>query len=366
MCGIAGYIGTNGPADPEILKRMLSAIGHRGPDHFSGFVDNRIALGVARLSIVDLMGGAQPSLSKDRRVAVAFNGEIFNYKNLRRDLSERGVTFHTRSEVETLLHLYLTHGEEFIHLVEGQFAIAVWDGRKERLLLYRDRFGIRPLFWGQSERTFVFGSEIKALFAHGTVAPRLNRAALAQAFRFWAVVGETTAFEAVRQIPAGHYLVVDRGTPELRRYWEFPIPGTVEPLDLPSDEAYFDAFAEQIDATIARQSMADVEVGCYLSGGIDSSVLASRLSDQRSNRPLRTYSITFEDPEFDEASAQRLVAERFDLDYVPVHIASREIGENFPQVVWQAETLLFRTAPVPLFLLSRRVHEDGIKVVMTR
>jgi asparagine synthase (glutamine-hydrolysing) len=363
MCGIAGFIGKK-PAEATSLHRMLASIGHRGPDSFSGFVEGGVALGTARLAIVDLLGGIQPALSEDRKVAVVFNGEIFNYLDLRRELIEKGAQFKTRSEVETLLQLYLAEGVGFVERLNGQFAIAVWDGRSGDLHLFRDRFGIRPLFWTKTGDGICFGSEIKAILASGVIEPRLDPRSLVETFRFWTNIGDTTAFENVRQLPPAHMLSLSSGGElRVRRYWTWPFSHEVEPLELPSDEAYFQRFREEFEASLNRQRMADVQVASYLSGGIDSSVVAARLS--RIAPGLKTYSIAFEDGEYDESAAQKLVAESLGLDHTTETVAGSDIAKIFPQVVWQTEAPLFRTAPSPLYLLSRRVHADGIKVVMT-
>jgi len=345
---------------------MLSTIGHRGPDRFGGFVNGPIALGSARLSIVDLEGGAQPAVSIDRRVCVVFNGEIFNYVELRKELQRSGVAFQTRSEVETLLHLYLKYGEGMVAKLDGQFAIAVWDGRgDEKLLLARDRMGIRPLFWHRDGKQLSFASEIKALFALRDVTARLDRRSIIQTFRFWTNIGETTAFENVSQLPAGHFLVIDKNGEHLVRYWDWPYQEVENPILLESDDAYFELFREKLNDAIARQRMADVPVGSYLSGGIDSAVIAALLHEQKQGENLTTFSITFDDPEYDERAAQTVVANHFGFKHSTVNVRSADIGAAFPQVVWHAETPLFRTAPVPLFLLSRKVHDCGMKVVMT-
>ena len=364
MCGIAGYVSYQRRAKADELFKMLSAFAHRGPDGFSGFIEGGVALGSARLSIVDREGGTQPAVRPDRKVAVIFNGEIFNYQEQRRILQERGISLTTNSEVEALLHLYITFGDDFIERLNGQFAIAIWDGRDNSLKLFRDRVGIRPLFWKQTEGRLLFGSEIKSIMAvDGALA--LNRRAIVQAFQLWTTVGDTSAFEDVSQIPPGHMGVFKNGQVRIRRYWSWPFASDVEPLHLQSDGEYFEAFRDQLETSIARRRMADVPVASYLSGGIDSSVIALGLKMQLGDTPLKTYSIAFSDQEYDESAAQRLVAEHIGVEHNTVTIDSNQIGESFPQVVWQAETPLFRSAPVPLFHLSRKVHADGIKVVMT-
>lgn len=365
MCGIAGYISKMDRPDEGVLHRMLASLGHRGPDQLSGFIEGPAALGTARLSIVDLDGGLQPAVTTDRRVAVVFNGEIYNYREHRDRLIKSGHTFKTRSEVETLLHLYLEQGPDFVTALNGQFAIAVWDGRDNTLHLFRDRVGIRPLFWHVGPSGTIFGSEIKALLAHGAVDPKLNRQAVIQTFRMWTMAGQTTAFSGVKQVPPAHHLAIKDGTVVLRRWWEWPIPGEQVPLTLSSDEEYFEAFRENLGQAVARRRMADVPVASYLSGGIDSSVLAHILSEQAAPDVLETFSIQFDDPEYDETSAQARVASHLGVNNKTVRIGANDIERVFPQVVWQAEAPLFRTAPAPLFHLSQQVHKDGIKVVMT-
>lgn len=365
MCGIAGYLSFVNPARPKTLQRMLRAIGHRGPDSSSGTVQGGVAMGAARLAIVDLAGGAQPAVSEDRNVIAVFNGEIFNYLELRRRMISEGAAFSSHSEIETLLKLYLLHGRSFVEKIKGQFAIAIWDGRNETLNLFRDRFGIRPLYWHKSGEGVTFASEIKSLFASGFVPASLNRDAILQTFRFWTVAGDTSAFEGVFQLPPGHMAVCNRNGVKVERFWQWSIPGEITNLQLDSDEAYFERFADEMRAAVSRQRMSDVPLSSYLSGGIDSSVLAVLLQQIEGGGSLRTYSVSFEDTEYDESSAQTLMARHFGFDHATVHIDSADIGTYFPQVVRQAETPLFRTAAVPLFLLSRRVHDDGRKVVMT-
>ncbi|MGE0363982.1 MAG: asparagine synthase (glutamine-hydrolyzing) [Vicinamibacterales bacterium] len=364
MCGIAGFVQREGAAPPEELHRMLSAIVHRGPDALGGYVDGGAAIGCARLSITDIAGGTQPAISDDGQVSIVFNGEIFNYAALRAGLVAGGVRFRTNSEVETLLQLYLERGPELFALLNGQFAIAIWDARTQRLILARDRVGIRPLFWTRTADRFVFGSEVKALAALPDVTLRLDRQALLQSFRFWTVVGDTSAFEGVHQLPPAHYAVVTAADVTLVRYWQWPMPGEVAPLRLSSDAEYFEAFVHELRASVRRQKMADVTVGSYLSGGIDSSAVAAFLQAELS-APLRTYSVAFDDPEYDESQAQRLMAARGGFDHKSLVIRAGDIADAFPSVVYHAETPLFRSAPTPLFLLSGLVHRDGIKVVMT-
>ena len=347
------------------IHKMLKTLSHRGPDALGGFVHRNVGLGSARLSIVDIEGGQQPVVSADRKVVIVFNGEIFNYLELRDRLIAQGVAFHTKSEIEMLLQLYLSNEEEMFSLLNGQYAIAIWDGRQEKLILCRDRLGIRPLFWHLNSQGMIFASEVKAIATIPSVHLNLNHRSIIQTLTFWTNVGDNSAFDNISQIPAAHYLVYHKGKTKLKRYWDWPFSKYQEPLDLPNENAYFERFSEEINTSISRQRMADVPVGSYLSGGIDSSVAAICLRRQMRHGTLKTYSVTFEDPEYDESTAQKAVTDHFNFDHSSVAIHSRDISDHFPNVVWHAETPLFRTAPTPLFLLSRQVHKDGIKVVMT-
>jgi asparagine synthase (glutamine-hydrolysing) len=276
------------------------------------------------------------------------------------------VAFRTRSEVETLLHLYIIHGTEMFQMLNGQFAIAIWDGRgSDTLIMARDGVGIRPLFWHCNGTRIAFASEMKALFAKGDVPAILNRESLVQTFRFLTNVGETTAFSNVHQIPAGHYLVAGADKITLTRYWDWPFEANATPIHLPSDEDYFERFCHELKAAINRQRMADVPIGAYLSGGIDSTATAALLQEQKAGAALTTFSVTFDDPEYDERAAQQAVIKHFGFDHTTANVPSAKIGATFPQVVWHAEAFLYTSAPTPLFLLADEVHKKGMKVVMT-
>ncbi|MGA8226834.1 MAG: asparagine synthase (glutamine-hydrolyzing) [Xanthobacteraceae bacterium] len=366
MCGIAGFYDPAGTERGEaVLARMLSTIRYRGPDDIAGFCRDGYGIGMVRLAIVDLVGGLQPALTPDRSVALVFNGEIFNYRDLRRELADQGETFATNSEIEVLLKLYQREGLAMAPRLNGQFAIAVVDLNRRRIALIRDPFGIRPLFWTRTGEGVVFASEVKALAAHPDVRLALDPVAVLQTLRFWTVAGDRSAFAGVHQVPAGHCLTLGPGGEEkLERYWTWPFPQQQDELRLRRDEDYFEAFRGQLDACIRRQSMADVEVGSYLSGGIDSTVLAVRAAQQMTGR-LKTYSVTFADEGYDESPAQSEVVEHYKFRHTAIRITDADVAAAFPDVVYHAEAPLFRTAPAPLYRLSERVRQDGIKVVMT-
>jgi len=251
----------------------------------------------------------------------------------------------------------------FVNHLEGQFAIAIYDHRSGTILLYRDRFGIRPLFWARHGDMFLFGSEIKSLITVDGFQVSLSHRALVQTGLFWTTVGDETAFQEVKQLPPGHILKYHDGNVTLSQYWNIFSLCEVDRLNLKGDEDYLRAFRSEFDAAVDRQSMGDVEVGSYLSGGVDSSVVAHRRSVR--NGPLRTYSISFSDAEYDESKSQRTMADENNFIHTSVQIGYEDIVRNFYNVQWHAESILFRSAPVPLFLLSERVKQDGLKVVLT-
>jgi asparagine synthase (glutamine-hydrolysing) len=348
------------------LQAMLARIAYRGPDECTGAVGEGFAIGAARLSIVDLFTGTQPAISADGKLFVVFNGEIFNYRELRGSLAAKGHTFFSNSEVEVLLRLYQEYGIDFVRMLNGQFAVAIWDGAARTVHLFRDPFGIRPLFWWSAGGKFLFASEIKSLLANPEVPVALDHQALLQTVRFWTVVGERTMFSGIRQVPAGHVLSWTSGNAaRLDRYWEWPFAGSVEPLRLASDAEYFEAFDDALAQSVRRQSMADVEVGAYVSGGIDSSVIVHHLDALDRARDLATFSVAFDDPDYDESVAQQAVVQHYRTNHREVRLGAREVADDFPAAVEHAETALFRSAPVPMYRLSREVRRAGLKVVMS-
>jgi asparagine synthase (glutamine-hydrolysing) len=250
-------------------------------------------------------------------------------------------------------------------MLNGQFAVAIWDSGARTLHLFRDPFGIRPLFWWSDGRSIVFASEIKALLANREISATLDVRALLQTIRFWTVVGERTMFSEVKQVPPGHTLSWLSGKTTLKRYWDWPFSNCVEPLRLKGDGEYFEAFHDMLAQAVKRQTMADVEVGAYVSGGIDSSVIVHHLERLGDKRPLSTFSVAFDDPEYDEFDAQQAVVQYYRTRHRTARVGSTDIAEDFPTAVVHAETALFRSAPVPMYRLSKEVRAAGLKVVMS-
>ena len=364
MCGIAGIFDRTGSAFPAHaeLSAMISRLRHRGPDGFGFHRDGAIGLAHARLSIIDLAGGAQPIHNEDRSVWVVFNGEIFNYVELRRDLELAGHGFYTHSDTEVIVHLYERYGLDFVTHLNGQFAIALWDANARRLVLARDRVGIRPLFYTEARGRLAFASEVKALFALPEIDRAVDPEALAQIFTFWSTLGGTTLFAGVKALPPGHMLVAEAGALRIRRYWDWD-------FSMPPDARRNVAdYAEELRAllvdAVRLQLRADVPVGAYLSGGLDSSAITSLIKNFTTT-PLRTFSLGFEDAEFDEAHYQRELVRYLGTEHSSLLCRREDIGAAFPRAVWHAESAILRTAPTPLMLLADRVRAAGYKVVLT-
>lgn len=372
MCGIFGVrLQSSDEHEPgSYLARMAGQLRHRGPDQTGGLVDlpHGLAMGASRLSIIDVAGGRQPIQNEDGRVSAVFNGEIFDHQEHILSLSRKGHRFRTRCDSEVIVHAYEEYGPDFIQHVNGQFAIALWDRDREQLWLFRDRFGICPLFYAWDPKgNFIFASEAKAIFATGLVTPRLDPRGVDQIFSFWTNVPGATCFEGVHEVRAAHSLKVDgAGGSEERSYWSLADAALARAEAPVADrEATLDRVAEELGRSVRRRLVADVPVGVYLSGGIDSSVL-TYLAHQEIGSDVRTFSVEFEDPLFDESEAQAELRRFLDLrNHASVRIRYRDIGDHFPAVVYHAERVLFRTAPIPLYLLSRQVNRHGMKVILS-
>jgi asparagine synthase (glutamine-hydrolysing) len=365
MCGIAGIFNLDGAAvAPESLQGMIRLLAHRGPDDTGFHAENGVGLAHVRLSIIDLAGGRQPMCNEDSSLWITFNGEIFNYLELREELRGKGHRFATRSDTEVILHLYEEKGEDCVRYLNGQWAFAIWDSRRRRLFLSRDRLGVRPLFYTQANKTFIFGSEIKAIFALPGVSREIDVNGLDEVFTYWCTLPPTTLFRNIHELPPGHSMTVDPDGVAVRPYWDIQFERTSGVVDPSQEQAYAENLLELlIDATQIRLR-SDVPVGAYLSGGLDST-LTTALVKKFTNARLRTFSITFDDPEFDESSFQTEAVRFLDTEHQEIRCSKNQIGGVFPDVIWHTEKPVLRTAPAPLFLLSRLVRNSGYKVVVT-
>jgi asparagine synthase (glutamine-hydrolysing) len=364
MCGIAGILDTGGcarPAEAE-LRAMLGALRHRGPDGEGVYLRDEIGLAHARLSIIDLAGGAQPIHNEDRTVWVVFNGEIFNHPELRADLARRGHRFYTQTDTEVLVHLYEEYGEAFVERLNGQFAIALWDATRRALILARDRVGILPLFYTHARGRLLFASEVKALLPLLERAPSPDPVAFDQIFTHWAPLGPRTPFNDIRQIEPGEMLVASQGGLRSHRYWRWAFPRADASL-----RGEPDALAEELhdlllDATRIRLR-ADVPVGAYLSGGLDSSALVALMA--KCGADLRTFSVGFDDRELDEREFQQRVRAHLGTRHSEIICQPEDVAGMLETVVTHTETPILRTGPAPMWMLSRLVRDSGYKVVLT-
>jgi asparagine synthase (glutamine-hydrolysing) len=366
MCGISGILNLRSeapPVDADSVLRMLAILMHRGPDQSGVYLDDRIGLGHNRLSIIDLSAGIQPISNEDDTLWIIYNGEVFNYLELRDELIKRGHRFKTSTDTEVILHLYEESGADSLGRLNGQFAFAIWDSRKSELFLARDRVGIRPLFYTVHDNRLLFASEIKSLFVVDGVPREIDPIALDQVFTFWTTLGGRTAFKGIHELPPGHFLRVSKGETCVRKYWDIPFCAKEEQYDL-SENDVRDRMAELILDSVRIRLRADVPVGAYVSGGLDSSGITALVKNNFNNR-LRTFGIEFEDDAFDESEYQQCIVSFLKTEHTAIRATNDQIGASFPDVVWHCEKPLLRTAPVPLFLLSREVRNNGFKVVLT-
>jgi asparagine synthase (glutamine-hydrolysing) len=364
MCGICGIVAEDRIPDRDELAAMMGQLVHRGPDGAGLFRDSRAALGHLRLSIIDTEGGAQPLSNEDGTVWVSFNGEIFNYVELREHLRDLGHTFRTASDTEVIVHAWEQWGEDCFSRFNGQWALALWETRRGRLILSRDRMGIRPLYYTGAGSRFRFASEVKALFAATDVPRELDPDGLDETFTYWSTVAPRTVFAGIDQLPPGHYLVRENGRIRIRPYWspDFPQRGHEPHTDLVENVA---ALREaMVTATRLRFLRSDVPVGAYLSGGLDSSITAAVIA-RHTDVPVHTFSLRFTDSAFDEGEYQQRISASLGTRHQDVTVSGADVAGVFPEVVRHAETPVLRAAPAPLFLLSRLVREHGYKVVVT-
>lgn len=367
MCGICGItiLSGHGRVSQQELRRMSGQLRHRGPDGNGLYIDpsGRTGLGHTRLSIVDLAGGAQPLANEDETIWVSFNGEIFNYIELRVILEKAGHCFRTQSDTEVIVHAYEEYGDDFIQRFNGQFAIALWDSNQQRLLLVRDRVGIVPLFYTRQAERLLFASEIKALLPLLPTAPQLSPVALDEIFTFWSPRSPNTLFENIFEVPPGHMLIVEKERIRKTAYWDWQFPENGGYLQGSVDELAERLYELLADATRIRLR-ADVPVGAYLSGGLDSSALVALIRNH-SEAPLKTFSIGFEEQALDEGHFQQMMVDHLGVDHSRIFCRNADIATDFPATIFHTETTILRTAPTPMRRLSGLVRSADYKVVLT-
>jgi len=364
MCGICGILKLDSThADPHQLDRMIAPLRHRGPDASGIHVAGVAGLAHARLSIIDLQGGAQPMSTTDARLWITFNGEIFNFVELREELVRKGHCFATRSDTEVILHAYREYGEDCVNHFNGQWAFAIWDTTRQKMFLSRDRLGVRPLFYTRTRDSFLFSSEIKALLICPKVTAEIDLHGLDQIFTFWSTLPPRTVFKDIFQLPPGSSMVVESGNIRVWKYWSLEYAPVEEHGQLDEGRLAEELLSLLSEATRIRLR-SDVPVGAYLSGGIDSTVTTALVKKLAGDR-LRSFSVSFEDAEFDESSYQQEASSFIGTQHTNVCCSYADIARVFPQVIWHTEQPILRTAPAPMFLLSNLVRESGFKVVLT-
>jgi asparagine synthase (glutamine-hydrolysing) len=343
---------------------MIKLLRHRGPDSAGYYRDSNACIGQTRLSIIDIAGGNQPMTDSEELFWLIFNGEIYNYLELKGELIALGYQFRTKSDTEVIIQAYREWGPDCFSKFNGQWALAIWDPKEKMLILSRDRMGIKPLYYTFTNYRFYFASEIKALFAIPEIVREFDPEGIAQTFTFWSPIDPVTIFQDVKQLQAGHFAILKNGELQTHPYWhlEFPEKGR-EPLqDLRKNIE--DLRSLLIDSVKLRFTRSDVPVGAYVSGGIDSAIIAGIIS-QYTDTNLKTFSIRFKNSTFDEGNYQNEMVSRLGTDHESVTVSYEDIGNIFPDVIRHTERPILRTAPAPLYLLSRLVHKSGHKVVVT-
>jgi len=344
---------------------MLARIQYRGPDESGIYISNQVALGSVRLSIIDIQSGQQPLSSRDGKYWIVFNGEIFNYIELKIDLLRLGYTFRTESDTEVLLNAYLEYGSGCLNRLNGQFVFAIWNNETKELFIARDRVGIRPLFYTRTENnTFLFGSEIKTLFEHPGVKAEIDSVSMSQIFTFWSTLTPRTVFKKIFELAPGHFMKISDGQYVIKPFWSLRFPVNKESCFKGSIDDAAAELENLLTDAVRIRLRADVQVAAYLSGGLDSSATTA-LIKKIMPETLQTFSIGFEDNEFDETPYQQEVSKYLGTRHTAFTCTRQDIGNFFPQVIWHTEIPILRTAPVPMFCLSKKVRENNIKVVIT-
>jgi asparagine synthase (glutamine-hydrolysing) len=348
------------PDAATVATTMRDVLTHRGPDEAGLHVDDHAALAHRRLSIVDLQSGQQPLANESGDIWVVFNGEIYNHTEVRPILEAAGHQYRTKSDTETIVHAYEEWGEECVHRFRGMFAFAVWDRPKQRLLLVRDRLGVKPLYWARRDGLLLFASEIKAILASGLVKAEPNEAVLPEALATRSVSGTETLFRGVHKLLPGHLLVFEPGRVRIRQYWDVPV-GNAEPRA--NGPHIVERFRALLNESVRLRLMSDVPLGMFLSGGIDSSAIAALMA-RMIDRPLQTFSVAFRERAFSELEYSRQVARAIRAEAHEVVIGDREFFNALPRLVWHEDEPIAHPSSVPLYFVSALARES-VKVVLT-
>ena len=361
MCGIAGFVNAERrPADRSVIERMTRTIAHRGPDGDGFHVSGCVALGHRRLSIIDVAGGGQPMSNEDGSIWVTYNGEVYNEPALRAEMVAKGHRYASSCDTESLVHLYEEHGPAFLERLNGMFALGIWDEPRQRLVLARDRMGQKPLFYAETAGGgLVFGSEPKAVLAHPDVSRSLDPHSLAQYLFYEYVPAPRSIWNGLKKLPRSHALVWENGRTTLQRYWRDGTPSDDAPPFAIAAASYWDSFRD----AVARHRRSDVPLGVFLSGGIDASSVAAALCELESPSSIRTFSIGFDDPSFDESAHARAVAKHLGTDHREKIFSAQTVMDLLPEVAGWLDEPFGDASVLPTHLLSRFAREE-VKVVL--
>jgi asparagine synthase (glutamine-hydrolysing) len=367
MCGFTGFADTRRErqANQAVLSRMTSSLVHRGPDSDGYLLEETIGLGFRRLSIIDLEGGDQPLYNEDKTVALLCNGEIYNYRELRKELTQKGHSFRSDCDVEVLLHLYEEEGTGFLNRLNGQFAFVIYDRKKQLLFLARDHFGINPLFYTLADGVFIFGSEIKAILEHPLVEREVDLTGLDQILSFPGLVSPRTMFKNIKSLKSGHYLTVADGNLKVSEYWDLDYPLKGETGDDRPESFYVSELKELFAQSVGYRLQADVPVGFYLSGGLDSSLIGAMINKLSPSVRRHSFSIGFTEREINESKYQQMMARHIDSIHHEIIFGWTEISERLADMIYHCECPVKESYNTCSMALSEAAKRNGVPVILT-
>ena len=365
MCGIAGIVAADRLRDDEQTRAVMmrDIIAYRGPDGAGLHLDEHAALAHRRLSIVDLAGGHQPLANEDGSIWITFNGEIYNHGSVRPVLEAAGHRYRTKSDTETIVHAYEQWGDDCVHRFRGMFAFAIWDTRKRRLLLVRDRLGVKPLYWAFVDNRLLFASEIKAILESGLVQARFNSHVVSEVLATRYTSSTETLFVGIHKLLPGHRLVFENGRVQVSQYWDLPLDGADPELERLPESALVERFRDLLQESVRLRLMADVPLGMFLSGGIDSSAVAALMAREM-DRPVRTFSVAFAERAYSELTYARQAAQAIGADAHEIVIDDKDFFGALPRLVWHEDEPIAHPSSVPLHFVSALAREH-VKVVLT-
>jgi asparagine synthase (glutamine-hydrolysing) len=362
MCGIAGLMkfGRDVRADSAVVRQMCAAMTHRGPDDEGVYGDGPTAIGMRRLSIIDVAGGHQPLSNENGTIWIVFNGEIYNHAELRKGLEQRGHRYRTNSDTETIVHLYEEYGRDCVKHLRGMFAFAIWDREKGTLFVARDRLGIKPLYYRIAADSFLFGSEIKVILAHGSIRPDFRLAALPEYLAFGYLSGEETFYNGILKLMPGHWLDVNQlGEIKLEQYWDLDT-SSADPVR--DDSYYVQTYRDMLEQAISSHLMSDVPLGVFLSGGLDSSVVAALMTKIR-REPVETFSVGYAEQTYSELPYARTVAKHLNSLHHEVLVSEQEFFDALPQLIWHEDEPVVWPSSVSLYFVARLARERVVVVL---